>query len=224
MPSARPAARRGQSQRKPPAARRGWPKLYGRVRSQWANKNLDSAEKFSLGGYGACAPTHQAPPAATKAEKQATGELRYLPLPHGLRVLRLLRYGFRAGEQTRLDIQGTFHLKSLSAFGDRASPMAAPARGQRQRCLALAPRQRPRKTTDNPSSGCRPPLLLSLTHTLRPRAAWARAQHFPGGKHEPFSWFGAKHGAAGLPGECARRRGENVRGADDCCCAGVDGS
>lgn len=54
--------------------------LYGRVRSQWANKNLDSAEKFSLGGpYGVRAYASGA--ASGDQGWQATGELRYLPLP-----------------------------------------------------------------------------------------------------------------------------------------------
>lgn len=65
--------------------------FYGRVRAQWSSKNLNSAEKFSLGGpYGVRAFG----PGAVSGDQgwQATGEWRYLPLP-GLQLSAFIDTG-----------------------------------------------------------------------------------------------------------------------------------
>ncbi|KNY09345.1 hypothetical protein AKG08_16960 [Achromobacter piechaudii] len=87
--------------------------LYGRVRSQWASKNLDSAEKFSLGGpYGVRA---YAPGAASGDQGwHATGELRYLPLP-GLQFTGFIDTG--SVQTNKRAWSAERNRQSLSAFG-----------------------------------------------------------------------------------------------------------
>ncbi len=87
--------------------------FYGRVRSQWANKNLDSAEKFSLGGpYGVRA--YASGTASGDQGWQATGELRYLPLP-GLQFSAFVDTG--SVQVNKRAWTSERNHQSLSAFG-----------------------------------------------------------------------------------------------------------
>ncbi|MDX3986218.1 MAG: ShlB/FhaC/HecB family hemolysin secretion/activation protein [Achromobacter sp.] len=87
--------------------------FFARMRSQWSSKNLDSSEKFSLGGpYGVRA---YAPGAASGDQGwQATGELRYLPLP-GLQFSAFVDTG--SVQVNKRAWTAEPNRQSLSAFG-----------------------------------------------------------------------------------------------------------
>lgn len=85
----------------------------GRVRAQWSSKNLNSAEKFSLGGpYGVRAFA----PGAVSGDQgwQASGEWRYLPLP-GLQLSAFLDVGSVQVNKRSWTSDRNRH--ELSAFG-----------------------------------------------------------------------------------------------------------
>ncbi|HBL65319.1 MAG TPA: hypothetical protein DDZ58_04575 [Achromobacter sp.] len=87
--------------------------FFARMRSQWSSKNLDSSEKFSLGGpYGVRA---YAPGAASGDQGwQATGELRFLPLP-GLEFSAFVDTG--SVQVNKRAWTAEPNRQSLSAFG-----------------------------------------------------------------------------------------------------------
>lgn len=85
----------------------------GRLRAQWASKNLYSSEKFGLGGpYGVRAFA----PGAGSADQgwQASGELRYLPLP-GLQLSAFVDTG--SVQTNRRAWTNERNRQSLTAFG-----------------------------------------------------------------------------------------------------------
>lgn len=87
--------------------------FYGRLRAQWSSKNLNSSEKFSLGGpYGVRA---FAPGAASGDQGwQASGELRYLPLP-GLQLSAFIDTGSVQANKRGWTDERNRHF--LTAFG-----------------------------------------------------------------------------------------------------------
>lgn len=87
--------------------------FYGRLRAQWSSKNLNSSEKFSLGGpYGVRA---FAPGAASGDQGwQASGELRYLPLP-GLQLSAFIDTGSVQASKRSWTDERNRHF--LTAFG-----------------------------------------------------------------------------------------------------------
>jgi len=87
--------------------------FYGRLRAQWSSKNLNSSEKFSLGGpYGVRAFV----PGAASGDQgwQASGELRYLPLP-GLQLSAFIDAGAVQANKRSWTDERNRH--SLTAFG-----------------------------------------------------------------------------------------------------------
>lgn len=154
----------------------------------------------------ACAPTHRAPPARDQGW-QATGELRYLPLP-GLQFSAFVDSG--SVQVNKRAWTAEPNRQSLSAFGVGVAHGGAQHLVNVSAAWPGAKAAAPQKPTANPNSGCRPPATSESYPPATRRATSAPRRTFPEenmNKTFALVWSESRSGWVAA-GEAPRRRGK----------------